>query len=102
MAEFPAEPRLAAMLLASLKYKCSEEVLTIAACCSVESIYVNGREARKRVRAHAGWFFLAMSTTPHALPLSVLSLVPTAARVVHCALALAPVSSWMRACKSWL
>ena len=53
MAEFPAEPRLAAMLLASLKFKCSEEMLTIAACCSVESLFYQGRNARKQVRCPA-------------------------------------------------
>lgn len=37
MAEFPTDPMLAKMLLASEKYKCSEEVVTIAAMLSVNS-----------------------------------------------------------------
>lgn len=37
MAEFPVDPMLAKMLLASEKYKCSEEVVTIAAMLSVNS-----------------------------------------------------------------
>lgn len=35
MAEFPVDPMMAKMLLASEKYKCSEEVVTIAAMLSV-------------------------------------------------------------------
>ncbi|GBP12389.1 Pre-mRNA-splicing factor ATP-dependent RNA helicase DHX16 [Eumeta japonica] len=37
MAEFPADPMLAKMLLAGEKYKCSEEIVTIAAMLSVNS-----------------------------------------------------------------
>lgn len=37
MAEFPVDPMMAKMLLASEKYRCSEEVLTIAAMLSVNS-----------------------------------------------------------------
>ncbi len=37
MAEFPVDPMMAKMLLASEKYKCSEEVCTIAAMLSVNS-----------------------------------------------------------------
>ncbi|PNF43875.1 putative pre-mRNA-splicing factor ATP-dependent RNA helicase DHX16 [Cryptotermes secundus] len=35
MAEFPVDPTMAKMILASEKYKCSEEILTIAAMLSV-------------------------------------------------------------------
>ncbi|XP_013133761.1 PREDICTED: putative pre-mRNA-splicing factor ATP-dependent RNA helicase DHX16 [Papilio polytes] len=37
MAEFPTDPMLAKMLLASEKYKCSEEIVSIAAMLSVNS-----------------------------------------------------------------
>lgn len=37
MAEFPVDPMMAKMLLASEKYKCSEEITTIAAMLSVNS-----------------------------------------------------------------
>ncbi|XP_046999332.1 pre-mRNA-splicing factor ATP-dependent RNA helicase DHX16 [Schistocerca americana] len=37
MAEFPVDPMMAKMILASEKYKCSEEILTIAAMLSVNS-----------------------------------------------------------------
>ena len=42
MAEFPIEPMLAKMLLNSAKYKCSEEMLSIAAMISVEVRWVFG------------------------------------------------------------
>ena len=35
MAEFPVDPMMAKMLLASEKYKCSEEIVSIAAMLSV-------------------------------------------------------------------
>lgn len=37
MAEFPVDPLMAKMLIASEKYKCSEEIVTIAAMLSVNS-----------------------------------------------------------------
>lgn len=37
MAEFPTDPMLAKMLVASEKYQCSEEILTIAAMLSVNA-----------------------------------------------------------------
>lgn len=37
MAEFPVDPMMAKMILASEKYKCSEEIVTIAAMLSVNS-----------------------------------------------------------------
>ena len=45
MAEFPVEPMLGKMLIASDKYKCSEEALTIAAMLSVNnSIFYRPKE----------------------------------------------------------
>ena len=50
MAEFPCDPQLAKMILASEKYKCSEEVVTIAAMLDVNnSIFY--RPADKKVHA---------------------------------------------------
>jgi len=40
MAEFPVEPQMARMLIASGEMKCSEEVMTIAAMLSVPSIFL--------------------------------------------------------------
>lgn len=42
MAEFPAEPRVSAMLLASLEMGCAEEALTIAAMTSVQNVFTGG------------------------------------------------------------
>jgi ATP-dependent RNA helicase DDX35 len=77
MAEFPTEPRLAAMLLASLKYKCSEEMLTIAACSSVESLFFTGRDSRKKVGCFGAsvticlrlLYFSVLAPNPSCIPL---------------------------------
>ena len=37
------------MLLSSFKYECGEEALTIAACCSVESVYLGSRDMKRKV-----------------------------------------------------
>ncbi|KAJ3165388.1 ATPdependent RNA helicase [Geranomyces variabilis] len=41
LAEFPVDPLLATMLMNSLKLKCSEDMITIAAMLSVQSIFVS-------------------------------------------------------------
>ena len=50
IAEFPVEPRVAGMLLASLHLGCSEEALTIAAMTSVKTIFTTGGDAKRRVQ----------------------------------------------------
>lgn len=47
LAEFPLEPPLAAMLLNSAVYKCSEEILTIAAMLTVQNVFFQGSGQRK-------------------------------------------------------
>jgi len=47
MAEFPLDPQLAKMLIASPKYKCSNEILSITATLSVPNVFVRPREAAK-------------------------------------------------------
>ena len=50
MAEFPCDPQLAKMILASEEYQCSEEIVTIAAMLDVNnSIFY--RPADKKVHA---------------------------------------------------
>eukprot|EP01027_Heterolobosea_sp_BB2_P018679 GEZU01026281.1.p1 GENE.GEZU01026281.1~~GEZU01026281.1.p1 ORF type:complete len:648 (-),score=93.75 GEZU01026281.1:63-2006(-) len=49
MAEFPVEPMLAKMLLASGEMQCSEEALTIAAMLSVQNVFVSSRSIQDRV-----------------------------------------------------
>lgn len=48
MAEFPVEPRLAKLLLASFDFHCTEEALTLVALLQVQNVWTNpkGRESR--------------------------------------------------------
>eukprot|EP00026_Physarum_polycephalum_P004170 Phypoly_transcript_04187.p1 GENE.Phypoly_transcript_04187~~Phypoly_transcript_04187.p1 ORF type:complete len:369 (+),score=90.61 Phypoly_transcript_04187:652-1758(+) len=48
MAEFPLDPQLAKMLIASPKYKCSNEILSVTAMLSVPNVFVRPREAQKQ------------------------------------------------------
>ncbi|XP_023217284.1 putative pre-mRNA-splicing factor ATP-dependent RNA helicase PRP1 isoform X1 [Centruroides sculpturatus] len=47
MAEFPLDPQLAKMLIASCDYNCSNEVLSITAMLSVPQCFVRPNEAKK-------------------------------------------------------
>ncbi|KAG7093997.1 DEAH-box ATP-dependent RNA helicase prp43, variant 2 [Marasmius oreades] len=47
MAEFPLDPQLAKMLIASPEFKCSNEILTITAMLSVPNIWVRPANARR-------------------------------------------------------
>uniref|UniRef100_A0A7S1VUX0 Helicase C-terminal domain-containing protein n=1 Tax=Grammatophora oceanica TaxID=210454 RepID=A0A7S1VUX0_9STRA len=49
MASFPTEPRIARMLLASLDYGCSWEVLGVASAMQVRSLLVQPRTQRQRL-----------------------------------------------------
>lgn len=49
MAEMPVEPKQAAMLLASLRLGCAEEISTIAAMTSVSNIWIASRRTRNAV-----------------------------------------------------
>lgn len=47
VAEIPLEPMISKMILSSSELGCSEEIITIAAVLSVQSIFVTGRGLRK-------------------------------------------------------
>jgi len=47
MSEFPLEPQLAKMLVASGKYNCSQEILSITALLSVPLIFMRPRDKQK-------------------------------------------------------
>merc|ERR1712130_447104 len=47
MAEFPLDPQLAKMLIASCEYQCSNEILSIVAMLSVPQCFVRPNEAKK-------------------------------------------------------
>mmetsp|Transcript_30490 Transcript_30490/g.85369 ORF Transcript_30490/g.85369 Transcript_30490/m.85369 type:complete len:919 (+) Transcript_30490:88-2844(+) len=72
MAEFPLDPSLSKMLLASPKYKCSNEALTIAAMLSVPNCFMRPREraneadARKAEFAHVDGDHLSLLNVYHA------------------------------------
>ncbi|KAK9817919.1 hypothetical protein WJX72_004309 [[Myrmecia] bisecta] len=47
MAEFPLDPQLAKMMVAAPEYRCSNEILSIAAMLSVPNVFMRPREAAK-------------------------------------------------------
>jgi len=47
MSEFPLDPQLAKMLIASAQFNCSHEILSITAMLSVPIVFVRPSEARK-------------------------------------------------------
>jgi len=51
MAEFPLDPQLSKMLVASPEFRCSNEILSIAAMLSVPNVFVRPREAAKAADA---------------------------------------------------
>jgi ATP-dependent RNA helicase DDX35 len=51
LAEFPVEPQMAAMLVKSVEFKCTAEILSIAAMLLVENVFItNSRIAENRRR----------------------------------------------------
>jgi ATP-dependent RNA helicase DHX8/PRP22 len=57
MAEFPLEPALSKMLLTSVILQCSDEVLTIVAMLSVESIFYRPKEKQAQADQRKSRFF---------------------------------------------
>lgn len=47
MAEFPLDPQLSKMLVAAPEYRCSNEVVSIAAMLSVPNVFVRPRDQAK-------------------------------------------------------
>ncbi|XP_058769100.1 probable pre-mRNA-splicing factor ATP-dependent RNA helicase DEAH9 isoform X1 [Vicia villosa] len=47
IAEIPLEPMISKMIIASSQLECSEEIITIAAALSVQSIWISGRGIQK-------------------------------------------------------
>ena len=61
MSEFPMEPSLSKVLIASVEYKCSAEVLTIVSMLSVPSIFYRPKERQEESDAAREKFFVAES-----------------------------------------
>jgi pre-mRNA-splicing factor ATP-dependent RNA helicase DHX38/PRP16 len=51
MSEFPMEPSMAKMLIASVDYKCSVEMLTIVSILSVPSVFYRPKERMEEADA---------------------------------------------------
>ncbi|CAG8437119.1 4210_t:CDS:2 [Diversispora eburnea] len=56
MAEFPLDPQLAKMLIESPKYKCSNEILSIAALLSVPNVFLRPNDLKKQAEDAKGKF----------------------------------------------
>ena len=56
MADFPLDPQLSKMLVASPGFKCSNEVLSLVAMLSVPNVFVRPREAQKAADEAKGRF----------------------------------------------
>lgn len=57
MAEFPLEPKLSKVLLASVELGCSEEVLTIVSMLSVEGVFYRPKEKQSQADQKRAKFF---------------------------------------------
>lgn len=47
MAEFPLDPQLAKMMVAAPQFKCSNEIVSIAAMLSVPNVFMRPKESAK-------------------------------------------------------
>ena len=56
MADFPMEPQLAKVLIASVEFKCSEEILTIVAMLSVPNVFYRPRDKQAQADAKKAKF----------------------------------------------
>lgn len=61
MAKFPMEPSLAKLLIMSLEYQCTEEMLTIVSMLSVPSVFYRPKERQEEADATREKFFVAES-----------------------------------------
>ena len=57
MAEFPLEPQLAKMLIASVDMGCSDEILTVVAMLSVQNVYYRPKEKQQQADQKKSKFF---------------------------------------------
>jgi HrpA-like RNA helicase len=53
MAEFPLEPPMSKMLIASVDLACSEEILTVVAMLSAQNIFYRPKEKQAQARAQS-------------------------------------------------
>jgi len=63
MADFPMEPQLAKMLIASVEFKCSDEILTIVAMLSFPSVFYRPSDKQAQADAKKAKFHNQRATT---------------------------------------
>lgn len=56
MSEFPLEPQLSKMLIASVDLKCSDEILTVVAMLSVQNVFYRPKEKQTQADLKKGKF----------------------------------------------
>ena len=72
MSEFPMEPSMAKMLIASVEYQCSAEMLTIVSMLSVPSVFYRPKERQEESDAAREKF--AVPESDHLTLLNVYNL----------------------------
>jgi len=71
MADFPISPYLAKVLLASIKYKCSAEMIIIVSMLSVEDVYISPRGQKKQEEAHKAHSYFHHVSGDHMTMLNI-------------------------------
>ncbi|ORX57220.1 P-loop containing nucleoside triphosphate hydrolase protein [Piromyces finnis] len=71
MADFPISPYLAKVLLASIKFKCSAEMIIIVSMLSVEDVYISPRGQKKQEEAHKAHSYFHHISGDHMTMLNI-------------------------------
>ncbi|OUM57415.1 hypothetical protein PIROE2DRAFT_25174, partial [Piromyces sp. E2] len=71
MADFPISPYLAKVLLASIKFKCSAEMIIIVSMLSVEDVYISPRGQKKQEEAHKAHSYFHHVSGDHMTMLNI-------------------------------
>jgi len=71
MADFPISPHLAKVLLSSIKYKCSAEMIIIVSMLSVEDVYISPRGQKKQEEAHKAHSYFHHISGDHMTMLNI-------------------------------
>ena len=83
MSEFPMEPSMAKMLITSVEYKCSAEMLTIVSMLSVPSVFYRPKERMEEADAAREKF--SVNESDHLTLLNVSPSFPRASAGFHAA-----------------
>ena len=80
MTRLPLDPKLSAALLAAEAGGCTEELLTVAAMLSVQSIWAGGRDSRKAADAAK----LLCDAVARPVPVPAADRVRTTCSLLYC------------------